>query len=390
MGISRRKDTGRWGYRHCSDGKNYRKHKWDTRDDAVRAYQEFLGKLQRCVALIDKSNLTFVGAANEFLKYSKKDGRSEYRLRGLYQNMKSIICPFFGETKRLADITHHDIDSFITAQLKRPITKNTIHHYITDINAVLNWAIREEILTVNPMLRVNRKRIRPERIIKKGHTPEEIALCESALKGEELCFFRFLKYTGARLTEALTAQWLDIDYRNMKITLRGTKTPNSFRQIEICEGLASTIYELDNLKSDSPYLFHHSDGKRILRRTKLFMKIRKQTGIQITAKDLRDYFAMTIAVGSNEYRPDIFTVSQLLGHTNITTTQKYLYSINESRRKAVGTLDAIEKISTGMGKSSTGNSPTGVDEGLSEWKKWWRCRESNPGHCEYESHALTS
>jgi len=22
-------------------------------------------------------------------------------------------------------------------------------------------------------------------------------------------------------------------------------------------------------------------------------------------------------------------------------------------------------------------------------KKWWRCRELNPGHCGYEPHALT-
>ena len=65
--------------------------------------------------------------------------------------------------------------------------------------------LREEIMAVNPLRKINRKRIRPEKIIKEGHTPEQIKVCESVLNEEELLFFRFLKYTGARLSEALTA-----------------------------------------------------------------------------------------------------------------------------------------------------------------------------------------
>jgi integrase len=78
-----------------------------------------------------------------------------------------------------------------------------------------------------------------------------------------------------------------------------------------------------------------------LRRDKLFVKIRQSTGIKITAKDLRDVFASTITMGSENNRPDVKTVSELLGHTNITTTQKYLYTIKEKRRKTVSVLDDV-------------------------------------------------
>ena len=46
-------------------------------------------------------------------------------------------------------------------------------------------------------------------------------------------------------------------------------------------------------------------------------------------------------MGSEKTRPDVQTVSDLLGHTNLTTTKKYLYSLKANRRAAVSVLDDI-------------------------------------------------
>src|SRR4030043_17175 len=360
MPINRRKDTGKWGYRHYYHGKNYRKHAWETREGAVEAYQEFLNKLKRELPVID-SNISFVEAVNKFLEYSARVGKSEWRIRALYCNFKSFLIPFLGEGRRLRDINHLEIESFIDNQLKRPITKNTIYHYITDLNSLFNWAVREEILSANPVRKVNRKRIKPDKIIKKGFTIEEIMKCESALEGPELLFFRFLKYTGARLSEALRTALEDIDYSNLEILLRGTKTRESLRKVPICRGLFETLKALEGFKNDSPYLFHHKDGSRILRRDKIFKKVHKLTGIEITEKNRRDYFASTIAMGSEEHTPDIVTVSELLGHTNLNTTKKYLYSLKERRIRAVSILDQIDRISTDI---STGEGFDGKGSDL--------------------------
>jgi len=371
--INRRKDTGRWGYSHCCHGKNYRKHAWETREEAVEAYQEFLDRLRRELPIFD-SNISFVEAVNKFLEYSARIGKSEWRLKALYANFKTFFLPFFREGSRLKDINHLEIESFIDNQVKRPIKKNTIYHYITDLNSLFNWAVKEEILSVNPMRKVNRKRIKPDKVIKQGFTPEEIMKCESVLEGPELLFFRLLKYTGARLSEALRTTWGDVDYSNLEIILRGTKTRESLRKVPVCKGLFETLKVLEGFKADSPYLFHHKDGSRVLRRDKIFKKVHKLTGIKITAKDLRDYFASTIAMGSEEHTPDIVTVSELLGHTNLNTTKKYLYSLKERRIRAVSILDQIDRISTGEGFGGKGSD-------LSSGYIWWRCRDLNPGHC---------
>ena len=380
MPTNKRKDTGKWGFRHSYRGRNYRKHVWDSRDEAVEAYKELLDKLAKELPVTD-SNISFVEAVNKFLEYSARVGKSEWRINALYSNFESFLLPFFGEGRRLRDIKHLEIESFIDDQLKRPITKNTIYHYITDLNSLFNWAIKEEILSTNPLKKVNRKRIKPDKVIKQGFAPEEIMKCESALEGEEFLFFRFLKYTGARLSEALGVRWEDVNYSNFEITLRGTKTTESCRKVEMCKGLFETLKALEALKTDSVYLFHHKDGERILRRDKVFKKVFRATGIKITAKDLRDYFASTIGMGSEEYTPDIVTVSELLGHTNLHTTQKYLYSLKERRARAVSILDQIDRISTGI---STGEGNEGGKGNSSSGYNWWRCRDLNPGHCGYE------
>ena len=344
-----------------------------------------LDKVKRELPIID-SNISFVDAVNKFLEYSVRMGKSDWRLKALYANFKTFFLPFFGEGRRLKDINHLGVESFIDSQLKRPITKNTIYHYITDLNSLFNWAVREEILSANPIRKVNRKRIKPDKIIKQGFTPAEIMKCESVLEGPELLFFRFLKFTGARLSEALRSAWEDVDYSNLEIILRGTKTRESLRRVPICTGLFESLKVLEGFKNDSPYLFHHKDGSRILRRDKIFKRVMRLTGIKITAKDLRDYFASAIAMGSEEYTPDIVTVSELLGHTNLTTTKKYLYSVKERRIRAVNILDQIDRISTSI---STGEGNQGGGGDLTGGNNWWRCRDLNPGHCGYEPHALT-
>ena len=143
MPIGKRKDTGKWGYRHLYNGENYREHRWDTREEAVEAFKELLDKLAKQLPITD-SNITLVEAINKFLQYSVRIGKSESRLRGLYSNFKSFIIPFFTESKRLKDITHSTIEDFIDAQLKRPITRNTINHYVIDLNSLLHWAVNEE------------------------------------------------------------------------------------------------------------------------------------------------------------------------------------------------------------------------------------------------------
>ena len=121
--------------------------------------------------------------------------------------------------------------------------------------------------------------------------------------------------------------------------------------------------------------FIKKDGSRILRKDKLFKKITKLTGIKITAKSLRDYFTSIVEMGDDVHRPDTVTVMKITGHTLKATHEKYLFTLEERQRKAVGVFDRIEGISTNI---STGENVAEGNKGAKPCKNWWRCREAEP------------
>ena len=122
MPVNKRKDTGKWGYRHYYHGRNYRKHEWDTKEEAELAFYELQGKLRREISIID-SNISLVEAVNEYLLYSKRVNKGDWRLKAIMSNFRSFIIPFFSADRKLKNITHLDIDSFIDNQLLRHTKK---------------------------------------------------------------------------------------------------------------------------------------------------------------------------------------------------------------------------------------------------------------------------
>ena len=100
---------------------------------------------------------------------------------------------------------------------------------------------------------------------------------------------------------------------------------------------------------------------------------------------MRDYFCSIVEAGDDIHRPDLVTVMKLTGHTLKSTHEKYLFALEERQMKAVEIFDRLEGISTDI---STGGGIAEGNKGAKPCKNWWRCRDSNPGHCEYESHAL--
>ena len=66
----------------------------------------------------------------------------------------------------------------------------------------------------------------------------------------------------------------------------------------------------------------------------MFKRIHKLTGIKLTPKDLRDYFASEVS--SKVQDPNV--IMRLLRHTSLTTTTKYLRVVEDRMTEAVKDL----------------------------------------------------
>lgn len=124
-----------------------------------------------------------------------------------------------------------------------------------------------------------------------------------------------LATTGIRRSELINIKTKNIDLKNKKIYLEFTKNKKA-RNIFLLDFICDIIKELD---PKNEYLFNDWNVNKI---DKLFEKLRKHYKQPISPHKIRHMYATTLLKkGAN-----IYQVQQLLGHSKITTTAKYLHT----------------------------------------------------------------
>lgn len=142
--------------------------------------------------------------------------------------------------------------------------------------------------------------------------------------------FMFACFTGLRLNDVRTLKWSDI--QNDIIVLRQHKTAE-FVHIPISANAALFMPEKtgERVFMDFPTC-ETWYGKKIKEWVKA-AGVRKNISFHCSRH--------TFATLSLDNGADLFTISKLLGHTKITTTQIYTKALDEGRRKAVESIPKI-------------------------------------------------
>lgn len=232
--------------------------------------------------------------------------RSESRLDALHFTFNKIILPFFRPETPITSITSDRVSEFIQHHLGR-VSNSTIHHYLTDLAAVYNWAINKpkdkRLAEENPVNYADKSPIRNRKFVK---VPLDLAKVDQAaelLSGQDRIWFDTARFTGLRKDEVNRMRWEDLNLELGWLNVGETKTPNSKRRIPLADIVVKGLRELKAV-SHSEWVFpsQFADTRRryTYSRDRMFRKIRK-AGIKLSAKDLRDYFA-TIVEGRFEDR----------------------------------------------------------------------------------------
>lgn len=355
MPVRFRQDISRWGYQFSRNGTRYTAFQWDTKRQAAQAEREAHLKLEQGEEPHPK-RINLATALTFYLIHHAKT-RSAQAAKNLYYNFKKTIVPFFGGETLIADITEARIEEFIGEQKKRAqkkeITLNTLTHYLAYLSAFFSFCRKKrKWIYHNPFANLDRSGTHPRRYRKSIPTHEEISAAENTLQGIDYYFFRFLKFTGARLDEANRITWDRVRWSVDEIHLPGTKTWASERTVPMCRNLKDDLLALkDSPRTSEALLFPGKRKQQIYNRKPLFRKIFKKTGIKITAKNMRDYFSDTVYGWSKDVR----VVKDLLGHTNIQTTDKYLTNLRARHHGAVKVFDNLKTVK--RKPECTGNAP---------------------------------
>lgn len=232
-----------------------------------------------------------------------------------------------GKIHRLNQINEHNVKTHLDQRIKDGLSHLTANHTIRIIKTFLNWAVRVNKLSKNPIAHMDRYKVdqKEPRFLK----PEEVKdLLEKAKSLRSYLVIALAVYTGMRQGEIMRLNWKDVDLENNMITVMLSK-PGKFRKIPIHKDLGF-ILKSNGKKSG---LIYDGTVRTIEWELTLIRKEMPKTE-HFRFHDLRHTFASLLIKSG----VDIYTVSKLLGHGQVTTTQIYTHLYEDHVQDAVKKL----------------------------------------------------
>lgn len=254
------------------------------------------------------------------------------------RNLEAHILPTIGKLK-LSEISRSDLIQFHLSMKSTPIAANRCLALVSHIFSMAEkWGLSE--FGANPCKRIDRyKEKRRERFL----SEEEISRLGDALRAAETNYtihqstrrspedwraivcYRLLLYTGARLGEILSLQWDWIDWDRGVARLPDSKTGArdlilSQQAMTVLRSIKKRNFQL--YPGNKFVLPGDKQGKPFSGIQKPWQRIRQLANLpDVRLHDLRHSFAST-AVSSGH---SLYIVGTLLGHQNVSTTQRYAH-----------------------------------------------------------------
>ena len=220
----------------------------------------------------------------------------------------------------------------------------------SSLNTFFKFLSQKKYIDNNPMLLTERPRIRTEHAIT-YLTQEEIKSVferiqkesKSILKNRDMCVVAMGLGTGLRVSAIININIEDIDF--ITNTIRVIEKGKKSREIKFGDNLRNLL--LVWIKDREIYFDGENMGPLFISQKKNRMSddavqnlVKKYTNHlpkHITPHKLRSSAAMNL-YGAGM---DVLTIASLLGHENITTTQRYVQAYEENKKKATNILDNL-------------------------------------------------
>tara|TARA_R110001592_G_scaffold254940_1_gene518471 strand:- start:3272 stop:4450 length:1179 start_codon:yes stop_codon:yes gene_type:complete len=273
-----------------------------------------------------------------FAKPRKRSWRDDeklytHRLRDLY-----------GATA-LDKITRHSLQQ-MHSDLRDTLSASSCDHHLGLMARCLRLALDWKLITENPAqgLKKYNEDNRRDRLMTDDELQRLIHVLDTDPARTPCLVIKWLLYTACRKGEALHLRWDDINRDTGTWTIQAANAKSKKRRVVPLNSGALAILDGLNPGNTSEWVFLNSrTGERLQSIDRVWnQRIRKAAGLpnDVVLHSMRHMGAsMALASGA-----DLATVRDLLGHADISTTEKYLHASGKSlRSSATGIEDYLEK-----------------------------------------------
>ena len=332
-------------------GRRYQAHLY-LRGKRVATKAGFLTKKEAKKWLIDEENrrkdqadleasMDFFSLAESYLDYSSTQHKNNTFIykKGV---LKKFI-QFLGD--ECEEVTRQHVKDFLL-HTKENISAKAANKYRVELVSLFNWAISEDYIEYNPALHI--KRFSETKFIPYIPPAEDLKAVIEVANDWQKDFIRLLLHTAARQNELLNLTWEDVSFNNRTITLWTSKRREGNKESRVLDMTEESREILLRRKEEksSNYVFtnpHTNDkfNRQSSAIKNMFIDLCKTAKVRhFSAHSIRHFVASNLV---EHKHIDVRTVQKLLGHMNISTTEKYLQEMKVDR-SATETLNSIAKL----------------------------------------------
>jgi len=274
-----------------------------------------------------------------FEAHAKEVLEQHYKKQRSYAWAKIVLdkhlVPVFG-SEMLAAISPKKISSYVSGRLAAGISPATTNRERAVLGKVLSLAVEWGRLGENPVRKV-RKLEESKGRLRFLTDAEASLLLEKAPKHLKPVITCAL-HTGGRLSEILELRWAEVDMGNGLLYFTRTKS-GKVREIPLDATLTATLkerYKIRSLAGDARQFVFTRFGKRLKNvRTGFQAACFRAKLDEVTFHTLRHTFASQLVMRGVDLR----TVQELLGHEDVTMTQRYAHLSPDHKKRAITLLD---------------------------------------------------
>ena len=276
----------------------------------------------------------------EFLRYLLIDkGYSENTINSYKIDLEKFLE--YNGNKSIDTISNSDLKNYIKYLKEEKLSDKSISRNISCLKSFYKFLVIEKYVNSNPsdsLFGIKTKKSLPNTL-----TEDEILkLLDIKLTDNysyrNKAMIELMYATGLRVSELVNLKLSDIDLNQDIIRIYGKGSKERIVPIGEYskEYLEKYIYEYRSSmlkKENNEYLFLNNHGKKMTRQG--FFKILKSIALEkgitkdFSPHTIRHSFASHLL----KYGADLRTIQELLGHSDISTTQIYTHITNEELKK---------------------------------------------------------
>mgnify|MGYP001322708978 CR=1 FL=1 len=281
----------------------------------------------------------FLSYLSEYIEYLYVERGLSSNTEQAYRRDLTSFIQFIEDSgvRTFDDITRSHINSYIRELRKSEYASSSITRRIASLRGWFKWMMANELINHDPTVGLEQPKL-------SRHLPKVLTVTEMEnilsqnLTSLQKAALELLYAAGLRVSELVNLELSNINFEHGYVRCFGKGSKERLvpigeqAKLALKRYLKDREYIIHTHKLNTKALFLHENGKKVTRQDIYFMvkNLGQHVNKHITPHTVRHSFATHLL----ENGADLRVVQELLGHTDVSTTQLYTH-VSKKRLKEV-------------------------------------------------------